>query len=149
MTGNRFPPVFHEWFIETFPEPTAWLASRLTYARTTAVMSMVGFILGSVVLRFSAYHASLPLIPRRLGDRHCENILLDENTGDLIHVDFNCLFEKGKTFETPERVPFRLTQNLVDALGVTGVEGNVSSFPLSFLEHSFDQLKAYSARLAK
>lgn len=29
-----------------------------------------------------------------LGDRHLENILLDENTGDAIHVDFNCLFEK-------------------------------------------------------
>ena len=25
--------------------------------------------------------------------------------------------------EVPERVPFRLTQNMVDALGVTGVEG--------------------------
>ena len=31
---------------------------------------------------------------RRLGDRHCENILLDTNTGDVVHVDFNCLFEK-------------------------------------------------------
>lgn len=30
----------------------------------------------------------------RLGDRHCENILLDTNTGDVVHVDFNCLFEK-------------------------------------------------------
>lgn len=99
-----FPPVFHDWFIETFPEPTAWLASRLTYGRTAAVMSMVGWILG-------------------LGDRHCENILLDNNTGDVVHVDFNCLFEKGKTLETPEKVPFRLTQNIVDGLGVTGVEG--------------------------
>ncbi|RDB19974.1 Serine/threonine-protein kinase atr [Hypsizygus marmoreus] len=99
-----FPPVFHEWFVETFPEPTAWLAGRITYARTAAVMSMVGFILG-------------------LGDRHCENILLDINTGDVVHVDFNCLFEKGKTLETPERVPFRLTQNMIDGLGVTGVEG--------------------------
>ncbi|KAJ6615603.1 hypothetical protein B0H10DRAFT_2220252 [Mycena sp. CBHHK59/15] len=100
----NFPPVFHGWFIETFPEPSAWLASRLAYGRTAAVMSMVGFILG-------------------LGDRHCENILLDVNTGDVVHVDFNCLFEKGKTLETPERVPFRLTQNLIDGLGVTGVEG--------------------------
>ncbi|KAI0053695.1 hypothetical protein FA95DRAFT_478808 [Auriscalpium vulgare] len=99
-----YPPVLHEWFIETFPEPSAWLASRLTYARTSAVMCMVGFILG-------------------LGDRHCENILLDENTGAVVHVDFNCLFDKGKTMETPERVPFRLTQNMVDGLGVTGVEG--------------------------
>ena len=30
----------------------------------------------------------------RLGDRHGENILLDTNTGDVVHVDFNCLFEK-------------------------------------------------------
>ena len=30
---------------------------------------------------------------------------------------------QGKTLETPERVPFRLTQNIVDGLGVTGVEG--------------------------
>ncbi|XP_006456710.1 hypothetical protein AGABI2DRAFT_78376 [Agaricus bisporus var. bisporus H97] len=100
----KFPPVFSEWFLETFPEPSAWLGSRTAYGRTAAVMSMVGFILG-------------------LGDRHCENILLDSNTGDVVHVDFNCLFEKGKNLETPERVPFRLTQNLVDGLGVAGVEG--------------------------
>jgi len=48
---NRYQPVFHEWFIETFPEPTAWLASRLTYGRTAAVMSIVGFILGYVILK--------------------------------------------------------------------------------------------------
>ncbi len=30
---------------------------------------------------------------------------------------------QGKTFDIPERVPFRLTHNLVDGLGTTGVEG--------------------------
>jgi hypothetical protein len=29
-----------------------------------------------------------------LGDRHGENILFDSTTGDTVHVDFNCLFEK-------------------------------------------------------
>lgn len=29
-----------------------------------------------------------------LGDRHLENILMDVSSGDAIHVDFNCLFEK-------------------------------------------------------
>lgn len=29
-----------------------------------------------------------------LGDRHGENILFDSMTGDTVHVDFNCLFEK-------------------------------------------------------
>jgi serine/threonine-protein kinase ATR len=31
----------------------------------------------------------------RLGDRHGENILLDSNNGDTVHVDFNCLFDKA------------------------------------------------------
>ncbi|KAI8818829.1 uncharacterized protein EV422DRAFT_536978 [Fimicolochytrium jonesii] len=104
MLKPRFPPVFHEWFLETFPEPTQWLASRLAYSATMAAMSMVGFVVG-------------------LGDRHGENILFDARTGDCVHVDLNCLFEKGLTFEKPEKVPFRLTHNMVDAFGVTGVEG--------------------------
>lgn len=68
-----YPPVFHEWFLDNFPEPTAWLKARTAYARTTAVMAMVGFVLG-------------------LGDRHGENILIDTTSGDCVHVDFNCLF---------------------------------------------------------
>ncbi|PWZ03108.1 hypothetical protein BCV70DRAFT_197342 [Testicularia cyperi] len=100
----RFPPVFYEWFLATFPDPTAWLKARSAYARTAAVMSMVGFVLG-------------------LGDRHGENILFDSVSGDTVHVDLNCLFDKGQRFEIPERVPFRLTQNMVDAMGVTGCDG--------------------------
>ena len=100
----RFPPVFAEWFLASFPEPADWYASRLAYTRSTAVMSMAGFILG-------------------LGDRHGENILFDAETGECVHVDFNCLFNKGETFETPERVPFRLTRNMVEAFGSTRHEG--------------------------
>lgn len=101
---TRYPSVFHAWFLETFPEPSAWFRARSAYARTAAVMSIVGFVLG-------------------LGDRHGDNILFDAGSGDTVHVDLNCLFEKGTTFEIPERVPFRLTHNMVDALGVAGVEG--------------------------
>ncbi|EJD53664.1 hypothetical protein AURDEDRAFT_53550 [Auricularia subglabra TFB-10046 SS5] len=98
------PPVMHEWFLDSFPDPSAWLASRTAYSRTTAVISMVGYVLG-------------------LGDRHSENILIDQATGDIVHVDFNMLFEKGKFLDMPERVPFRLTQNIVDGMGITGTEG--------------------------
>ena len=49
--------------------------ARLAYCRTAAVMSMVGYTLG-------------------LGDRHGENILFDSVSGDCVHVDFNCLFNK-------------------------------------------------------
>ncbi|KAK5917220.1 hypothetical protein CgunFtcFv8_012127 [Champsocephalus gunnari] len=100
----RHIPVFHEWFLRTFPDPTSWYSSRSAYCRSTAVMSMVGYILG-------------------LGDRHGENILFDSFTGECIHVDFNCLFNKGETFDVPEVVPFRLTQNMVHAMGPMGTEG--------------------------
>ncbi|XP_074371417.1 serine/threonine-protein kinase ATR [Apium graveolens] len=99
-----FPPVFHKWFLNTFSEPAAWFRARVAYAQTTAVWSMVGHIVG-------------------LGDRHGENILFDSTTGDCVHVDFSCLFDKGLLLEKPELVPFRLTQNMIDGLGITGYEG--------------------------
>ncbi|KIW85501.1 hypothetical protein Z517_00892 [Fonsecaea pedrosoi CBS 271.37] len=101
---KKFPPVFHEWFVESFPDPSAWFNARLRYTRSAAVMSIVGHVLG-------------------LGDRHGENILFEEDNGGTLHVDFNCLFDKGLTFEKPEMVPFRLTHNMVDAMGAYGYEG--------------------------
>jgi len=101
---GKYPSILHEWFVETFPEPEAWFAARLRYTRSCAVMSIVGHALG-------------------LGDRHGENVLLEEGNGGTFHVDFNCLFDKGLTFEKPELVPFRMTHNMVSAMGPAGVEG--------------------------
>jgi serine/threonine-protein kinase ATR len=100
----KFPPVLYKWFTESFPEPDAWFNARLRYTRSCAVTSIVGYALG-------------------LGDRHGENITVEQTAGGLFHVDFNCLFEKGLTFEKPEKVPFRLTHNMVDAMGLYGYEG--------------------------
>lgn len=90
----RHPDVFAEWFRERFTTPHNWYLARSSYVRTTAVMSIVGYILG-------------------LGDRHGENILFDDSNGDTVHVDLNCLFNRGEGFEVPEVVPFRLTHNMV------------------------------------
>eukprot|EP01124_Arcella_intermedia_P030798 TRINITY_DN6811_c0_g1_i1.p1 TRINITY_DN6811_c0_g1~~TRINITY_DN6811_c0_g1_i1.p1 ORF type:complete len:1336 (-),score=309.61 TRINITY_DN6811_c0_g1_i1:7-3633(-) len=116
---NLFPLAFYKWFYLCFPEPAAWFKARLAYARTTAVMSMVGSIVG-------------------LGDRHGENILFDSSSGDAVHVDFNCVFDKGKDFKVSEKVPFRLTRNMVDALGLTGYEGTfrkVCEITMTLLRH--------------
>ena len=43
--------------------------------------------------------------------------------GECVHVDFDCLFDKGLGLARPEIVPFRLTPTLVDAMGPTGIEG--------------------------
>jgi len=101
---DMYRPLFHRYFLTQFPEPSAWFLARLRFARSAAVWSMVGYVVG-------------------LGDRHGENILIDESSGDCVHVDFDCLFGKGLTLEKPERVPFRLTPNFVDAMGLSGVEG--------------------------
>ncbi len=80
-----------------------------------------------------------------LGDRHGENILFDSTTGECVHVDFNCLFNKGETFETPERVPFRLTRNMTEAFGATRHEGafrKSCEVSLSVLRAERDALKS-------
>lgn len=104
----KFPAIFFRWFFERFPSVCRWQESIVVYSNSLAVMSMVGYIIG-------------------LGDRHGENILFDETTSSCVHVDFNCLFDKGKSLEYPEKVPFRLTQNLVHAFGAGGINANFKS----------------------
>lgn len=67
-------------------------------------MSMIGYVIG-------------------LGDRHLDNLLVDLKSGEIVHIDYNVCFEKGAKLRVPETVPFRMTQNLQHALGVTGVDG--------------------------
>jgi serine/threonine-protein kinase ATR len=101
---NRYRPYLHRWFFEQYTDPTEWLEAKIFFTRSAAVWSAVGHVIG-------------------LGDRHTENILLDTTNGELVHVDFDCLFDKGLTLARAEIVPFRLTPNIVDAMGVCGIEG--------------------------
>lgn len=93
-----------------------------------AVSSIIGYILG-------------------IGDRHLSNILFDEKTAEVVHIDFGksrkikfeirswftdshsvCFFlgfafEQGKVLPTPELVPFRFTRDIEAAMGVYGAQG--------------------------
>lgn len=101
---SRYPPLLHDWLLDTFSQPISWFEARSVYTRSCATWSMVGHLVG-------------------LGDRHCENILLDRTNGECVHVDFDCMFDAGLYLSEPERVPFRLTNNMVDAMGLSGYEG--------------------------
>ena len=48
---------------------------------------------------------------------------VDFQKGDIVHIDYNVCFEKGKGLRVPERVPCRLTPNITQAFGPAGVEG--------------------------
>jgi FKBP12-rapamycin complex-associated protein len=82
-----------------------WFSRRLTYMRSLAVMSMLGYVLG-------------------LGDRHPSNLLMDRVSGQIVHIDFGDCFEVAmRRARYPERVPFRLTRMLRRAMEAGEVEG--------------------------
>jgi phosphatidylinositol kinase/protein kinase (PI-3 family) len=92
---RQLPPVFRYFAFRHFHLPSDWYEARLRYTRSTAVASVLGYILG-------------------IGDRHSYNILLDKQNGEVIHIDLGIAFDMGKLLSVPELVPFRLTQNVVD-----------------------------------
>lgn len=100
----HFTPVFHHFFLEKYPDASVWYHRRLAYAQSVAVTSIVGYIVG-------------------IGDRHSQNILIHEPTAELVHIDFGVVFDQGMALVTPETVPFRLTRDIVDGMGVSGCEG--------------------------
>ena len=99
-----YPPVLYWWFMQKFLDPHAWFEARMAFTLSAATWSAVGHVIG-------------------LGDRHSENILVDTSSGDCVHVDFDCIFDKGLLLPRPEVVPFRLTPNMLDAFGPIGAEG--------------------------
>ena len=101
---QNFHPVFRYFFLENFPNTGEWFQRKQSYTRSVATGSIIGYIIG-------------------LGDRHVANILLDKETAEFIHIDLGMSFEYGLVLPTPEKVPFRLTQDVIDGLGVLGVEG--------------------------
>ncbi|KAL1529840.1 hypothetical protein AB1Y20_000771 [Prymnesium parvum] len=61
-----------------------WWLKTQSFARSSAVMSIVGYVIG-------------------LGDRHLDNILLDMRSGELLHIDYNVCFEKGLRLKEDQR----------------------------------------------
>ncbi|KAI5477754.1 protein serine/threonine kinase,ataxia telangectasia mutated family protein [Pseudohyphozyma bogoriensis] len=143
----RFPPVMRHVFFAKDKRPSSWFNMRLNYSRSVAVTSIIGHLLG-------------------LGDRHVSNILMDTARGELVAIDLGIAFEQGKRLPIPENVPFRLTQNIIDGFGMTGVDGvfrrcaeetlrvlrersNVVMTVLEVFKHDPLQLWAVSAEVAK
>ena len=101
---KNFRPCMYDEMVVRCPDSQLWYKNRISFTRSVAVNSIAGYIIG-------------------LGDRHVSNILIDTSTFEVVHIDFGILFERGKQLATPEKVPFRLTRDFVDGMGVLGYEG--------------------------
>ncbi|VDP02885.1 unnamed protein product [Heligmosomoides polygyrus] len=78
------------------------------YRRSLAQWSIVTYVVG-------------------LGDRHLSNVLFETETCKLVHIDLGMILEYSKrTLPIPERVPFRLTRDLLDPLLIEGVGGRLA-----------------------
>lgn len=103
---ESYTPALHYFFLETFFSAQAFVERQQTFTRSVAASSMVGYIVG-------------------LGDRHINNILLHEKTAEVVHIDLGFAFEQSRLIPIPELVPFRMTRNIIDGLGVRGTEGSL------------------------
>ena len=82
-----------------------WVNCVDTFCISSALMSIAGYVIG-------------------LGDRHPSNIMIQRKLGHVVHIDFGDSFEVTmKRIKMPEKVPFRLTRMITNALGVAGTEG--------------------------
>jgi hypothetical protein len=87
------------------PDAASWLERNQNFTVSTALMSIAGYAIG-------------------LGDRHPSNIMILRHTGRVIHIDFGDSFEVTMHRTVfAERVPFRLTRMIVNALDGSSVDG--------------------------
>ncbi|KAJ1356651.1 hypothetical protein KIN20_014389 [Parelaphostrongylus tenuis] len=103
----QFKPVFRHFFYQHCKTINLWTNMIDNYRRSLAQWSIVTYVIG-------------------LGDRHLSNILFDIDTCKLVHIDLGMILEYSKrTLPIPERVPFRLTRDLLDPILIEGVGGRL------------------------
>ena len=128
--NSENPVSLQNCFFEFYKPGNEWLKVRTNFARSLAAWSMLGFVIG-------------------LGDRHCDNILLIETTGELLFIDFECVFGMGKILPKPEVVPFRLTPEFQAAMGLFHEEGeflNSAAIVLAVLQkHKYVLLSQFES----
>lgn len=81
-----------------------WDLAKRLYSSSCSTWSVIGYISG-------------------LGDRHIENILISEKNCELKHIDYGHIFGSGQNLKIKEIVSYRLSPNIVNALGILETKG--------------------------
>lgn len=111
------------------PNASEWMKRVKRFTLSSALMSMVGYIIG-------------------LGDRHPSNILIQRSTGNVVHIDFGESFESTlRRKDFPEKVPFRLTRMIVNSLEGAIYEGMFSDHCNTIMKVIRDNRSSLMAQL--
>ncbi|OHT09624.1 hypothetical protein TRFO_21428 [Tritrichomonas foetus] len=118
-----------EWLWMKAASPQIWMEKSITYSVALSLMSMVGYIIG-------------------LGDRHPSNIMIQRDTGSVVHIDFGESFESAINRKVhPEKVPFRLTRVLINAISDGRAGGQFSNTSIDVMRVLRDNIASLVAQL--
>ena len=120
--------ILYKYYYEHFFDPNLWYKAKQRYIISTAIWSMVSFLIG-------------------LGDRHLGNIMLNINNGEVVHIDFGYVALKGLSLPIPEIVDFRFTMNLRKNLGLSEEYGLFNYICVKTLKAFKEYYKALSSRI--
>ncbi|CAD5206501.1 unnamed protein product [Bursaphelenchus okinawaensis] len=116
---RRIHPVFRHFFYENYPLSHDYFDRIRSYTENLALWSVVCFMVG-------------------LGDRHLNNILIDYDTAELVHIDLEMILDHGqRALTVREKVPFRLTRDTVDPILIDGLNGRFKQVAV----HTLRQLR--------
>lgn len=78
-------PVMHFFFQENYPDPRTWLEKVRCYSVSVAASSILGFV--------SGLGTAGSMFNDMLGDRHAQNILIDKETAEVVHIDLGIAYD--------------------------------------------------------
>ncbi|KAL0232483.1 hypothetical protein PCE1_002824 [Barthelona sp. PCE] len=99
---DNHTPTLGYYFLEESGSVEELMNMRKLFMRSYSAYCIVGHMFG-------------------LGDRHLDNVLVSKS-GQVVHIDLELVFDQGMLLPVPEKVPFRLTQNIFHALNCTADE---------------------------
>lgn len=104
---SKFQPVMRYFFMENFSQPSVWFERRLAYTKSVSTTS-IGTVNHIIEIHYTTYWNTCDYCSVQyvyvlvvcfvsvgyilgLGDRHIQNILIDTNTAELVHIDLGML----------------------------------------------------------
>ncbi|OLY81988.1 Serine-protein kinase ATM [Smittium mucronatum] len=121
---EKIPPIFRIFFLNLSSDILKYFYNQRRYTISLSTASIICWLLG-------------------IGDRHSQNILISNKSCEIVHIDLGIAFNMGSLLPIPELVPFRLTQNILDGMGLLNNENNGNSIFFKFCSETLTTVRKH------